>query len=123
MGFGEQLTRLRKRSKLTQTELAEKMGVRQYVVSSWETGRSEPCIRQLIMLGDLFKISIDYLLDKHIIITNNEEQFAKVIENVNLDAKDDFLQSVSSLTNNLSLEKKQKLLKIIEGTIEFSKQN
>ena len=42
MSFNEQLTKLRKRNNITQIELANLMNVKQYVISSWETGRSEP---------------------------------------------------------------------------------
>ena len=44
MSFNEQLTKLRKRNNITQIELANLMNVKQYVISSWETGRSEPNI-------------------------------------------------------------------------------
>ena len=107
MGFKEQISKLRKRNNMNQTELAEKMNVRQYVVSSWETGRSEPSIEQLIKLSDIFDVSIDYLLDKPFIIVNNENDFNKVIENIKLDSEDDFINEVFNLCNDLNIEKKK----------------
>ena len=71
MSFNEQLTKLRKRNNITQIELANLMNVKQYVISSWETGRSEPNISQIIKLSDIFKIPTDYLLDRPIIISSS----------------------------------------------------
>lgn len=121
MGFKEQISKLRKRNNMNQTELAEKMNVRQYVVSSWETGRSEPSIEQLIKLSDIFNVSIDYLLDKPFIIVNNENDFNKVIENIKLDSEDDFINEVFNLCNDLNIEKKKKMLEIIKASLNFSK--
>ena len=50
MAFKDSLKKLRVRNNLSQTELAEKLNVKQYVISSWEIGRSEPSINQLIIL-------------------------------------------------------------------------
>ena len=121
MGFKEQLTKLRKRNNLTQTDLANIMGVKQYVVSSWETGRSEPSITQLYKLGDIFKISSDYLLDKPFVHTSSEEEFNKIIENVKLDSEDDFINEVSKLCDGLNKDKKNKMLDIIKASINFNK--
>ena len=65
MSFGSQLTKLRKRKNMTQIDLANLMDVKQYVVSSWEIGRSEPNISQIIKLSDIFCVPTDYLLDKN----------------------------------------------------------
>ena len=121
MSFKEQLTKLRKRNNMTQIDLANEMNVRQYVISSWETGRSEPSIDQLCKLGDIFKISTDYLLDKPIVITNSENDYNMVVENVKLDAKDDFINTVSELCDNLSSDKKKKMLDIIKASLDFNK--
>ena len=94
MGFKEQLTKLRKRNNMTQTDLAKLMDVKQYVISSWEIGRSEPTISQLKMLSNIFKISVDYLLDKEFIGSCNEEEFNNVIKNVKMDAEDEFINEV-----------------------------
>ena len=121
MGFKEQLTKLRKRNKLTQTDLENIMGVKQYVISSWEIGRSEPSISQLNKLSEIFKIPADYLLDKSYISSNNEEEFNNAIENVKLDSEDDFMNEVFSMCNNLSKEKKKKMLEIIKASLDLSK--
>ena len=48
MAFKDALKKLRIRNNLNQVELADKLNVKQYVISSWEIGRSEPSIKQLI---------------------------------------------------------------------------
>jgi transcriptional regulator with XRE-family HTH domain len=121
MGFKEQLTKLRKRNNMTQTDLAKLMDVKQYVISSWEIGRSEPTISQLKMLSNIFKISVDYLLDKEFIGSCNEEEFNNAIKNVKMDAEDEFLNEVIKECGKLSEDKKKKMLNIIKASLEFEK--
>ncbi len=49
--------------KLTQEEVAKQLGVGQSAVSMWETGKSVPRPAILKKLAQLFKCSIDELLD------------------------------------------------------------
>ena len=121
MSFGTQLIKLRKRKNLTQIELADIVGVKQYVISAWENDRTEPSIKQLSALGDIFGVSIDYLIDKNVIITINEDQFAKTIENINKDANDDFIKSIHSLCDDLSDSKKETMLNVIKASAELLK--
>ena len=62
MILGEQLKENRQQLKMTQQELAEKMHVSRQTISNWEVGRSYPDIESLILLSDLFSISLDKLL-------------------------------------------------------------
>lgn len=119
MAFCDQLAKLRKRKKITQIELAKKLGVKQYVVSSWETGRSEPCISQIIELSDILDIPTDYLLDKKIIRVNSEDDFTKVIKNINEDADDDFINCIKKLCNDMSEERKEKITNVIKEIKNF----
>jgi transcriptional regulator with XRE-family HTH domain len=121
MSFKEQLTKLRKRNNMTQTHLAKLMDVKQYVISSWEIGRSEPTISQLKMLSNIFKISVDYLLDKEFIGSCNEEEYNNAIKNVKMDAEDEFLNEVIKECGKLSEDKKKKMLNIIKASLEFEK--
>ena len=121
MSFGSQLIKLRKRKNLTQIELADIVGVKQYVVSAWENDRTEPNISQLSKLGDLFGVSIDYLIDKPVVITMDNEQFIKTIENINKDVNDDFFKAIHSLCDDLPDNKKEKLLNVIKASTELIK--
>ena len=62
MTFGENLQFLRKRSGLTQEDLAEKMGVSRQSVSKWESNAAYPETDAIIRLCDLFACDMDTLL-------------------------------------------------------------
>lgn len=52
----------RKKSNMSQDELAEKLGVSRQSVSLWETGQTQPTIDNIIALAKIFNISSDMLL-------------------------------------------------------------
>ncbi len=60
--IGEKISALRKQRKMTQDELAEKMGVSSQAVSKWETNMSIPDLPSLINLADFFGITLDELV-------------------------------------------------------------
>ncbi|WOO36794.1 DUF5680 domain-containing protein [Anaerocolumna sp. AGMB13020] len=62
MNFQEKLTLLRKKFKMSQENLAEKVGLSRQAVAKWETGNSLPDINNLIALSRLFGISIDSMV-------------------------------------------------------------
>ncbi len=62
MKFNDFLYTLRKEKNLTQSELAEKLGVTNKAVSKWETGESYPETAQLVPLADALGVSVDELL-------------------------------------------------------------
>lgn len=62
--FSNNLSELRKDSKMTQTELGEKVGYTYKAVSKWERGESLPDVETLKTIADLFGVSCDYLLEK-----------------------------------------------------------
>lgn len=62
MNLSHNLQLLRKRDKITQEELADRLGVSRQSVSKWETGEAYPETDKLISICDLFGISLDALL-------------------------------------------------------------
>lgn len=62
--FAKILKTVRKSTGTTQCELAEKLGVKQSTVSSWEIGRSRPTFEQVIEMSNIFSCTTDYLLGK-----------------------------------------------------------
>ncbi len=62
MEFEKQLKKYRAELNLTQEELAEKAYVSRQTVSNWETGKSYPDIHSLLLLSDLFHVSLDELV-------------------------------------------------------------
>lgn len=64
---GEKIRELRKKAKMTQTELSEKLN-REYglktdrvMVSKWETGFQTPVVSTLSCIAKVFGVSLDYL--------------------------------------------------------------
>lgn len=57
------LRELRLKYKITQNELAKILGVSGQTILNWENGIHEPKIQQLIALADLFRISVDELIE------------------------------------------------------------
>ena len=61
--IGKNLSALRKKRKLTQLELAEKMNYSDKAVSKWEQGSTTPDIETLKQLCDFYGVTLDYLTD------------------------------------------------------------
>ena len=58
------LKELRKKLKISQTELSNKTGIPQSSYSHYEIGTSEPDVLTLIKLADFFKVPIDALVER-----------------------------------------------------------
>ena len=64
MLFAERLKELRQERNLSQTALAQIIGVSQKAIDYWERGINEPKATYIIRLADYFDISSDYLLGR-----------------------------------------------------------
>ena len=62
MNLGTQIKKYRSTLALSQDELAEKIFVSRQSVSNWENNKTYPDIKSLLLLSELFKISIDELI-------------------------------------------------------------
>lgn len=62
--FAKRLKLLRQQHNLTQTQLAELLGITQDRISNFETMRSQPDIDTLRAIARFFKVSIDYLIGR-----------------------------------------------------------
>ncbi|MFJ7932510.1 helix-turn-helix domain-containing protein [Peribacillus sp. NPDC096448] len=62
MTFGEKLFKLRKEKGLSQEALAEKLNTTRQAVSKWENSQGFPETEKLLMIGNFFEVSMDYLL-------------------------------------------------------------
>lgn len=77
--FGLRLKKLRKRKKLSQTELAKKIGVTKSTIYRYESNTLSPSLEKAIVLAKVLDTTLDYLagLEKSPIIkvdTLSEEQ-------------------------------------------------
>lgn len=60
--IGDKIKLLRRKRKLTQSQLANEINVTAQAVSKWEKGLSYPDIETIIKISELFGVTIDYLL-------------------------------------------------------------
>ncbi len=64
MEFKENLRFLRRTSKMSQDELAEKLGYKSFTtVQKWEDGSAFPRVSTLNRIADLFNVDVDHLLN------------------------------------------------------------
>lgn len=80
MGFGENLMRSRKKSGLSQEEVAAKLGVSRQTVSKWELGETLPDIQQAKKLSTLYHITLDELVELDLQVKEIQEVIEKTTE-------------------------------------------
>ena len=69
--LSKNIKRLRENIHLTQAELAEKLNVSEDTINLWESDSAAPEIKDLCGLADIFRISVDALLEHQ--VKYNEE--------------------------------------------------
>lgn len=62
MELGKQIKMYRLENKLSQEELADRIYVSRQTISNWENDKSYPDINSLVLLSEVFKISLDRLI-------------------------------------------------------------
>jgi transcriptional regulator with XRE-family HTH domain len=62
MKFGNRIAQLRDEKRLTQEELAQKVGINRAALSHYENNRREPDYETLQRIATFFHVSIDYLM-------------------------------------------------------------
>lgn len=61
MNIGTNIYTLRKEKKITQSQLAEKLGVSEQAISKWENGQCAPDVSLFPVMAEFFGVSIDRL--------------------------------------------------------------
>ncbi|MDO5649781.1 MAG: helix-turn-helix transcriptional regulator [Gallicola sp.] len=86
MKISERLREARLQANLSQEKLAEEIHVSRQTISNWENGKTYPDIMSILLLSDLYEISLDELLkgDKAMVkyleeSTNTVESNKKII--------------------------------------------
>ena len=62
MELGNRIKELRKAQNINQDELAEKLFVSRQTISNWENYKSYPDIQSVLLLSEIFNVSVDQLL-------------------------------------------------------------
>lgn len=60
--LAQQIKYLRTSKNMTQDDLAEKLYISRQAISKWETGEAIPDIEKLVLLAEIFEVSLDFLI-------------------------------------------------------------
>lgn len=85
--IGKFITKCRQEKKITQEELANKIGVTDKAISKWENGRCLPDVSLFKPLCKELNISINELLNGEKTLKNNEEGYINYIDHTNKENK------------------------------------
>ena len=102
---GATVKRLREAKGITQSQLAEEIGVSSKAVSKWENGTTTPDIQLLPEISVLFGVSIDELFS----VTDESrlDRIANMIDNVHFITDKDFAESENFLKEKARDENKK----------------
>ena len=62
MELGKQIKKYRQEAQLSQEELADRVYVSRQTISNWENDKSYPDVNSLVLLSEIFQISLDILI-------------------------------------------------------------
>lgn len=62
MELGKQIKKYRTEAKLSQEGLADKVFVSRQTISNWENDKSYPDIKSLVLMSEVFQVSLDHLI-------------------------------------------------------------
>ena len=77
MNFSEQIKKIRTNNKITQQQMADKLGISRQAISNWENDRNLPDIEMLITIAQVFNITLDELILGGIDMNNMTEKLIK----------------------------------------------
>lgn len=84
MELGNQIKKYRNELSLSQDALADKIFVSRQTISNWENDKSYPDVNSLVLLSEVFQVSIDNLIKgdleemKEIVKEEDKKEFEKV---------------------------------------------
>ncbi len=82
MSLGNSLYNARKKSGMSQQEVAEKLGVSRQTISKWELDETLPDIRQSKRLSNLYHLTLDELIDFDIDIKEIQDAIDRTSDEV-----------------------------------------
>lgn len=119
--LGERLKAARERRNLKQTQVMEKTGISNKTISGYENGVSEPDIGTIIVLSELYDVSIDWLCG----ITNNPSRKSKAgefLSSVDISDEEAFLnRKILYEGMEMTIEEKKEFFAISQGILSAKK--
>jgi transcriptional regulator with XRE-family HTH domain len=98
--FYDKLIQLRREKGLSQEQLADYLSVSRQAVSKWEAGQTMPALDKIILLADIFGVSVDYLVRDNAIL---EEKNKTVVTTADDTAVMNQLDEIKQLVKGRSL--------------------
>ena len=80
MNLGTQIKKYRSELSMSQDELAEKVFVSRQSISNWENDKTYPDIKSLLLLSDVFQVSLDQLIKGDLEIMKKEIEKQDLVE-------------------------------------------
>ena len=119
----ERIKQLRKKKGISQSELAELIGVKNNTVSTWERGTRKPDFEALNLLSNYFEVSFEYILGS----SDKEEARVKPTQNeldqLALSALADDLYDNMKKYCQLSTKSQKMIDALINATYQMEKQD
>lgn len=105
MILADKIISLRKKSGLTQEDLASQIGVSRQSVSKWESSMAMPDLDKVVKLSQIFSVSTDFLLDdslgmEQVIVDEKVEDTSRLID---LDLLNQYYSAYDKLAKFISL--------------------
>ena len=119
----ERIKQLRKKKGISQSELAELIGVKNNTVSTWERGTRKPDFEALNLLSNYFEVSFEYILGS----SDKEEARVKPtqegLDSLALSALADELYDNVKKYCRLSTKSQKMIDALINATYQMEKQD
>lgn len=119
----KRITMLRKELKLTQAQLAQKLGVGRTTVNGYEQGIISPPPEKIKMMSEIFDVTTDYIIGK------SDDRLLTVKDNNDIAEKmKDLLQTIELSQNDLTFNgqelddiTRQLLIQSLQNSLEIGK--
>ena len=113
--FGKALSVLRKQADMTQNEIADKLNLSRQAISKYERGESFPDISVLVMIAEMFSITLDKLIG----YGDPTKGESSILKNIAVGNTEVIADSISDVVNLAPLLKPSILAKLSQS---FEKQ-
>ncbi|MCM3560636.1 helix-turn-helix domain-containing protein [Brevibacillus borstelensis] len=105
MSFGQRLKQARKEAKLTQEQVAKRLGLDYSTISKYENNHSEPDNETLAKMAEIYNVKVDYLITGH---TDDPSPLVKK------DKRDELTTIMYHKWDQLDERRRKQALKLIE---------
>jgi transcriptional regulator with XRE-family HTH domain len=107
LNIGEKISSLRKRAKLSQTDLAKITGASRTIIGNYERNENTPSTDMIVKLAAAFDVSVDYLLGEGEIAKFDKSVLKRMndIENLDSETRDKLYFLIDNVVQNYKAKK------------------